>query len=277
MKKTTVFFAAAALCGAAFAAQNDALVSFSSKGPDAYADGTTVLDGECYALVWMANGASGLSVAADGSATGGEIVLAAPVAKGGRCPKVVFEVDAGDMKTKYQGGSWGVYLLDTRRWGADGAAKPAGTVNGKVRLVNAAGAVPGAAVSVASGASGSVGAVTGAAVASGATARLSKAEFVDLASLTVDIDADGAGALKVDGVFHAPATFALTVNVGVPSRRVGGRTFKLIDADGIADAANVADWTVSVAGASSEYRIFIDADGDVAIEFRKKGSMLILW
>ena len=125
MKLIKNILAAAAVLSsaAAFSAANDALVSFSSKGPDAYADGTTVLDGECYALVWMANGASGLSVAADGSATGGEIVLAAPVAKGGRCPKVVFEVDAGDMKTKYQGGSWGVYLLDTRRWGADGAAK----------------------------------------------------------------------------------------------------------------------------------------------------------
>jgi hypothetical protein len=186
MKKTTVFFAAAALCGAAFAAQNDALVSFSSKGPDVYADGTTVLDGECYALVWMANGASGLSVAADGSATGGEIVLAAPVAKGGRCPKVVFEVDAGDMKTKYQGGSWGVYLLDTRRWGADGAAKPAGTVNGKVRLVNAAGAVPGAAVSVGSGASGSVGAVIGAAVASSATAVPAGAPTPEITGIRVE-------------------------------------------------------------------------------------------
>ena len=186
MKKTTVFFAAAALCGAAFAAQNDALVSFSSKGPDAYADGTTVLDGECYALVWMANGASGLSVAADGSATGGEIVLAAPVAKGGRCPKVVFEVDAGDIKTKYQGGSWGVYLLDTRRWGANGAVKPAGTVNGKVRLVNAAGAVPGAAVSVASGALGSAGAVTGAAVASGATAVPAGAPTPEITGIRVD-------------------------------------------------------------------------------------------
>ena len=99
MKKTAIIFTVAALCGAAFAAQNDALVSFSTKGPDAYADGTTVLDGECYALVWLQNGASGLTVAADGTATGGEIVLAAPIAKGGRYPSVVFEVDARDMAT----------------------------------------------------------------------------------------------------------------------------------------------------------------------------------
>ena len=186
MKKTTLVFAAAALCGAAFAAQDDALVSFSTKGPDAYADGTTVLDGECYALVWMSDGASGLTVAADGSATGGEIVLAAPVAKGGRCPKVVFEVDAGDMKAKYQGGTWGVYLLDTRRWGADGAARPAGTAGGRVRLVNAAGAVPGASVRVAAGAAATVGAVSGSAVASAATAVPAGAPAPEITGIRVD-------------------------------------------------------------------------------------------
>ena len=43
--------AAVLLCAGAFAAQNDALVSFSTPGPDKYADGTTVLDGEYYAIV----------------------------------------------------------------------------------------------------------------------------------------------------------------------------------------------------------------------------------
>ena len=186
MKKTAIIFTVAALCGAAFAAQNDALVSFSTKGPDAYADGTTVLDGECYALVWLQNGASGLTVAADGSATGGEIVLAAPIAKGGRCPSVVFEVDARDMATKYKDGSWGVYLLDTRRWGADGNAKPAGTANGKVVLVNAAGAVTSAAVRVVAGKSETVGGVTGAAVASTATAVPAEAPAPEITGIRVD-------------------------------------------------------------------------------------------
>lgn len=186
MKKTAIIFTVAALCGAAFAAQNDALVSFSTKGPDAYADGTTVLDGECYALVWLQNGASGLTVAADGSATGGEIVLAAPIAKGGRCPSVVFEVDARDMATKCADGSWGVYLLDTRRWGADGKARPAGTANGKVVLVNAAGAVTSAAVRVVAGKSETVGGVTGAAVASTATAVPAEAPAPEITGIRVD-------------------------------------------------------------------------------------------
>jgi len=164
MKLIKNILAAAAVLSsaAAFSAANDAMVSFSTKGPDKYADGATVLDGECYALVWMANGASGLSVAADGSATGGEIVLAAPVAKGGRCPKVIFEVNADDMAKKYKGGSWSVLLLDTRRWGADGVARPAGTVAGKVTLVNATGEVSGGSVNVATASSSSVSAVAAA-------------------------------------------------------------------------------------------------------------------
>lgn len=167
MKLIKNILAAAAVLSsaAAFSAANDAMVSFSTKGPDKYADGATVLDGECYALVWTAPNSAGLAVAADGTASGGEIVLAAPVAKGGRCPKVIFEVNADDMAKKYKGGSWSVLLLDTRRWGADGVARPAGTVAGKVTLVNATGEVSGGSVNVATASSSSVSAVA-AAVAS---------------------------------------------------------------------------------------------------------------
>ena len=167
--KVSVALVAAALSCAAFSAANDALVSFSTKGPDKYSDGSTVLDGECYALVWTAPGTAGLSVAADGTASGGEVVLAAPVAKGGRCPKVIFEVAADDMARKYRGGTWSVLMLDTRRWGADGSARPAGTVNGRLSLVNATGLVSGGDVSVASASSSSASALS-AATASVATA-----------------------------------------------------------------------------------------------------------
>ena len=47
-----VLMAAFAIAGGA----DDATVSFSTRGPDRYADGTTVMDGECYALVWSADG-----------------------------------------------------------------------------------------------------------------------------------------------------------------------------------------------------------------------------
>ena len=38
------------------AATDDTLLTFSTKGPDRYADGTPVLEGEVYAVVWTRNG-----------------------------------------------------------------------------------------------------------------------------------------------------------------------------------------------------------------------------
>lgn len=100
----------------AFAAANDVLISFSTPGQDKYRDGTTVLDGECYALVWTATGKTFGGVNADGTCgEGSEIVLLAPLAKNGKCPPVVFEIDIDVYNTRnYAAGSFGVYLLDTR-------------------------------------------------------------------------------------------------------------------------------------------------------------------
>ena len=182
MKKSTVFGMAAAFACAAFAAQNDALVSFSTPGPDAYADGTTVRDGECYALVWTPDGST-FALSADGTASGGEMVLVAPVAKGGRCPSIVFQVPA--EKAERAGGSWGVYLLDTRRWGSDGVAVPAGVgADGRLRLVNAAGAVAGSKVSVGAGSVSAL-AASGASVASSATAVPADAPSPEISAIRV--------------------------------------------------------------------------------------------
>ena len=51
MKKLMTMIGAVGLAFAATAAIDDALLTFSTVGPDKYSDGTTVLDGECYALV----------------------------------------------------------------------------------------------------------------------------------------------------------------------------------------------------------------------------------
>ena len=155
MKKTLLSFLTATLAGVAFAAANDILVTFSTKGPDKYADGTEVMDKECYVLVWDKTGER-FAVAADGSATGGEIVLVAPVARKGHCPKVLFEVDAALATKKYStGGSWKVYLLDTRRFSASGVAL-APLKDGMPTVVNAAGIVGDASVSLSSGAPNAV-------------------------------------------------------------------------------------------------------------------------
>lgn len=137
MKKLMTMIGAVGLAFAATAAIDDALLAFSTVGPDKYADGTTVLDGECYALVWTKNGATFGGIAADGTAIAetDEIVLVAPVAKDGHCPNVLFQIDSAKADALADG-TYGVYLLDTRVVGKDGATKPAGVNNGKLSLVN---------------------------------------------------------------------------------------------------------------------------------------------
>jgi len=137
MKKLMTMIGAVGLAFAASAAIDDALLAFSTVGPDKYSDGTTVLDGECYALVWTANGATFGGISADGTPVAGtdKIVLVAPVAKNGHCPKVLFQIDSAKLD-ELAGGTYGVYLLDTRVMAADGTTKPAGATNGKLSLVN---------------------------------------------------------------------------------------------------------------------------------------------
>lgn len=163
MKKTIILFAAAAFSGVVFAAANDVLITFSTKGPDKYADGSYVLDGERYALCWSTD-FSKFSIGANGAATGGKILLSAPVAKNWRCPTVVFEVNAKKAATEYAGGSYAVYLLDTRKY-ADGQVVG---LAGGTSSINAADAV-GAALSVGVGSAASI-AASSSAVASTGTA-----------------------------------------------------------------------------------------------------------
>lgn len=144
-RKVVVSMLAVAFVGATFAAQNDLLVSFSTKGPDTYADGSTVIDGECYALVWTPNNVASATIAADGTAEdGAQIVLVAPIAKNGRCPKVVYRVDAKRVETEFAKGkgNWSVYLLDTRKYSYDDDGNQVVTLagvkpDGNVKLVNA--------------------------------------------------------------------------------------------------------------------------------------------
>jgi|SRR5574344_935128 hypothetical protein len=129
MKKTiSALFAMLAV--GAFAGANDLLIMFSTPGPDMYADGSTVLDNECYALVWTAT---------DGTQTK---VLTVPAAKDGKCVPVLFAVDEAD-KAKYVNGTWGVYLLDTRDFAKDPAGKTLAELDGKgqPQVVNVTAAV----------------------------------------------------------------------------------------------------------------------------------------
>jgi len=105
--------ASAFIC--AFGAANDTLITFGTRGPDKYMDGTTVKDGECYALVWTKTGATFAGLTADGKAVGEDsvVIVFAPLAKGGCCPKTLFQIDTA-LASKYSNGTFALYLVDTR-------------------------------------------------------------------------------------------------------------------------------------------------------------------
>lgn len=123
MKKSAVALFAGLVSAAAFAGVNNVLVTFSTVGPDYYADGEKVVPGEVYALVWTRTGAEFKGVDAKGKAVDPEnnkIVIKAPVAtEEGNCPLITFQVDEDYAAANYPGGTWGVYLLDTRKFKAD--------------------------------------------------------------------------------------------------------------------------------------------------------------
>lgn len=118
----------------------DSAIVFSTVGPDKYADGSTVLDGELYALVWTNDGVfEGFS--ADGKALDekDKILIVAPLAKDGRCPKVMFQISRA-AAVNY--GKFEVFVMDTRVVASSGVVTPRGAANGKVNLVNGYGRVP---------------------------------------------------------------------------------------------------------------------------------------
>ena len=122
MKKTLISAFAAAMSAAAFAGMNNVTIMFSTPGPDKYADGTSVRDGEKYALVWTKNGEEFAGIDANGnSADANSVVVAAvEVAKSGCCPLVEFQVDDGYVDSAgFANGTWSVVLLDTRKFAVD--------------------------------------------------------------------------------------------------------------------------------------------------------------
>ena len=129
MKKTIAFLVAGLCAGTLLAGMNNVVIQFSTVGPDKYADGTTVMDGECYALVWTPTGSEFQGINAEGEAAGdSKVVLKAPIAVGGKCPNVQFQIDETFADANYPKGTWGVYLLDTRKFATEEVTV---TVDGK--------------------------------------------------------------------------------------------------------------------------------------------------
>ena len=124
----------------AFAGIEDKVLRFSTPGPDRYADGSIVADGECYALVWSPKGSTFSGFNADGTPVSSRdlVVLAAPLAQNGRCIDSIFQVPAEEYE-ELKDGEWAVCLVDTRM--ANGV--PAGVQDSMPLRVNRWGIVKG--------------------------------------------------------------------------------------------------------------------------------------
>jgi len=129
------------LCAAfAYGSARDKLARFSTPGPDRYADGSIVRDGECYALVWSPTGTTFSGFNADGTPVSSRdrVVLAGALAQDGKCRDAVFQIPAAEYEA-LKGGEWAVCLVDTRNL----AGVPTGTRNGKPVRVNRWGIISG--------------------------------------------------------------------------------------------------------------------------------------
>ena len=135
MKKLIAVFALlASVC--AFGAIDDTIIVIETQGPDKYADGTTVLDGERYAIVWSADEFAGFK--ADGSLVNDKDAVLGIVsrAKDGKCPIFAFAVASQYIR---QGGTISVWLLDTRIFDAEAKVTFAkATSTTKVEAITAA-------------------------------------------------------------------------------------------------------------------------------------------
>lgn len=97
--------------------ESASLMTFSTVGPDCYADGTPVLDGEYYALVWQTEAAGDVTFTMSGEAvdSANAVVLRAlPRAKDGKCRLTTFAIDSADLPKLSAAGKLKLYLLDTR-------------------------------------------------------------------------------------------------------------------------------------------------------------------
>jgi len=136
LSKSIAFASIALAAAGAFADAANMLISFETTGPDRYQDNAVALDGEWYALVWSADGVFE-GVTLDGGAVdpNDAVVAMAPLAKNGRCPYTVFQIDS-QSKNWHESGVYGVYLLDTRN--PERTAVAAKGANGKPAALNAA-------------------------------------------------------------------------------------------------------------------------------------------
>ena len=158
------------------------VLNFSIQGNETYADGSTLANGECYALVWSEDGVfEGINGDGTAKGAGDEVIYIGQIVKGA---DVSFQIADG-FKSK---GSFDIWILDTRVF-ENGEVKSIGkTVDNKVTVTKAVKATT-AAVQVAGSQSAptAIGGVPGGAVVSAPTAP---ANVPQLRFTSIKLDGD---------------------------------------------------------------------------------------
>lgn len=131
MKKIVSFAMALSALGVFAAAEPQVCcLSFSTPGPDTYADGTPVARGECYALVWSKDGVfEGIQANGKTVDPADRVVYVAPTETAGKCSgkDVLISDTVMFGSVKALDGQFGIYLLDTRKF--DGTTFTVGKAN----------------------------------------------------------------------------------------------------------------------------------------------------
>ena len=192
MNKTLAFLSAVLMATVGFAGMENVVITFQSAGPDKYLDGTPVVDGEYYALVWTPADATFGGINANGTAVApSKVVLKAPLAKDGKCPYVEFHVSNDFFPGGKACGTFWLWVLDTRVFRNGVRVGYGKAEDGKVLVTAAAPAVD-ASVSVAEGAAAPVALVGEGARASKGTVDTSKMQPPVITGLSFEKDGTGA-------------------------------------------------------------------------------------
>ena len=142
MKKTLSLISGLLVAATMFGAEvkDQLTLAMSTPGPDTYADGSPVLVGETYLLVYVKQGAVFGGVQTDGSLVdplNNVIVTSGQAVEGAKCGYKAIQYPAA---TYPEGGSWVIVVLDTRK--ADGtlgglvAAQGASAASGAVSALS---------------------------------------------------------------------------------------------------------------------------------------------
>jgi hypothetical protein len=192
MKKTLSLISGLLVAATMFGAEvkDQLTLAMSTPGPDTYADGSPVLAGETYLLVYVKQGAVFGGVQTDGSLVdplNNVIVTSGQAVEGAKCGYKAIQYPAA---TYPEGGSWVIVVLDTRK--SDGtlgglvAAQGVSGANGAVSALSlgAAGGTTAAGLSAAGPAPSPAGTpppVIAAVQAGGGSVSLSIKNFSDTA------------------------------------------------------------------------------------------------